>query len=172
MTEFELLEQQAVRIPPPASLRDNPPYHFNHSNPNMRDQNGRPTFFRGIYCHSCREEGHYSTSCTRPVVSEAQKNADRWAIDELQGDPRQYPQGPDIVSGLPPAQSALALVASGGVKRQEQGSKKINNIRMATVVIMKLPREEEVKSDYADPIAAATKSQKLAPTKISEPKNP
>lgn len=94
---------QAFRIPPPAPLRYNPLYRPNSDNASGRGQNGRPTFYRGIYCHNCREEGHYSTSCSRLVVSGAQREANRWAIDELLGGPRQYRQGPGTVPGLPPA---------------------------------------------------------------------
>ena len=65
-----------------------------------------------------------------------------------------------MVSGLPPPQSALAVVASAGVGRPEQGSQRMNNIGMANMVILKRPREE-VRSDYADAVVA-TKSQKLA----------
>lgn len=42
------------RYPP----RDIPSYRPNYANANMRDQIGRPSFYRGIYCHNCREEGH------------------------------------------------------------------------------------------------------------------
>ncbi|MCJ1343817.1 hypothetical protein MMC31_002014 [Peltigera leucophlebia] len=165
---------QALRIPPPAPLRDNPPYRSNYGNTNMRDQNGRPTFYQGIYCHNCREEGHYSTSCIRPVVSGAQRNANRWAIDELHGGPHQYPRGPGMVPGLPPPQSALAVVASGGVERQRQGGQRINNIGMANVVILKRPAVKETGNDFEHhhkyPIAALTQSHELAPTKFAGPK--
>ena len=163
---------QSLRIPqaaPPS--RDNLSYRPNYASANSRDQNGRPLFYRDIYCHNCHEEGHYSTSCTRPVVSGAQRNANKKAIDEVQEDHRQYPRGTGMVSGLPPAQSALAIVASAGVGRPEQDSQRMNNIGMANMVILKRPREEEVKSDYADP-ATVTNSEKLAPTKISKPKDP
>lgn len=73
--------------------------------------------------------------------------------------------------GLPPAQSTLAIVANAGVRRPEQGSQKMNNIEMANMVILKRPREEEIKSDYADSIAAVTNSQKMVLTKISKPKD-
>ncbi len=54
---------QCLRIPPSASVtpqppRDIPSYRPNYANANMRDQIGRPSFYRGIYCHNCREEGH------------------------------------------------------------------------------------------------------------------
>ena len=91
-------------------------------------------------------------------MSGAQRNTNKWAIDEFQEDPRQYPRGPGMVSGLPLAQSALAVVASAGVGRPEQGSQRMINIGMANRVILKRPREE-VKSDYTNPVAA-TKSQK------------
>ena len=83
---------QALRDPPPAPLQADPPYRPNYGNANMRaqNQNARPTFYRGIHCHNCREEGHYSTSCTRPIVSGAQRNFNRWAVEEFQEDPRQY----------------------------------------------------------------------------------
>lgn len=76
---------QALKIPQAASPRDNIGYRTNYTNANTRDQPGRLPFCRGIYCNNCREESHYSTSCTRPVVSGAQ-------INELQGDPRQSPE--------------------------------------------------------------------------------
>lgn len=110
---------QGLRILQSAPLRDNPSYRPNYVNANVRDQNGCPSFYRGIYCHNCREEGHYSTSCTRPVVSGAQREANRRAIDELQGGPRQYPQEPGTIPGLPPAQFAMTVVASDGVERQK-----------------------------------------------------
>lgn len=75
---------QGLRIPQPAPFRDNPSYRPNYTNANVRDQNGRQSVYRRIYCHNCREEGHYSTSCTRPVVSGAQREVNRRAIDELQ----------------------------------------------------------------------------------------
>ena len=155
---------RALRIPPPAPLRDSPPNRFDYSNANMRDQNSRPTLYRGIHCHNCWEEGHYSTSCTKPVVSEAQREANRRVIDELQGGPRQYTRGPGVVPGLPPPQSALAVLASAGVGRRQR----MNNIGMANVVILKRPREGEVKNEEVDHIAATTKRQKLEPTRISE----
>lgn len=71
---------QALKIPQAASPRDNIGYRENYTNANAQDH--RLPFCRGIYRHNCREGGHYSTGCTRPVVSGAQ-------INELQGDPRQ-----------------------------------------------------------------------------------
>ncbi len=44
-----------------------------------------------------------------------------------------------MATGLPPPQSALAVVASGGVERQQQGGRRINNIGLANVVILKWP---------------------------------
>ena len=165
---------QALRIPPPAPLQDSPPDRFDYSNANMRDQNGRLTFYRGIHCHNCWEEGHYSTSCTKPVVSGAQCEANRRAIDELQGGPRQYTRGPGVVPSLPPPQSALAVLASAGVGRQEQGSQRMNNIGMANVVILKRPTVKETGNDFQHhhkySIAALTQNHRLAPAKLSEPK--
>lgn len=46
---------------------------------------------RGIYCNHCREEGHYSISCTRPVASPDQREASRLSIDKLQKVPSQCP---------------------------------------------------------------------------------
>lgn len=150
---------QALRFPPPAPLQDDPPYRPNYGNANMQaqNQNARPTSYRGIHCHNCREEGPYSTSCTRPIVSGAQRNFNRWAVEEFQEDPRQYPQIPGMVSGLPPAQSGLAVVASAGVGRQEHGSQRINNIGMANVVILKRPVVKE--------------SHESAPAKVSSPQD-
>ena len=86
------------------------------------------------------------------------------------GLPRQYPRGPGPMSGLPPAQAALALVASGGVERQDQGGRRMNNIGGANVVILKRPTVEEADNNLENhtyPITAATQSQNLARTKIS-----
>lgn len=134
---------QALRIPQPALPRDNAGYRSNYNNANAQDQTGRSSFYQGIYCHNCQEEGHYSTSCTKPVVSGAQRKANRKAIDELQGGPRQYPRGPGMIPSLPPPQSALAVVASGEVERQKQGGQRMNNIGMANVVILKRPAVKE-----------------------------
>lgn len=62
----------------------------------------------------------------------------------------------------------MAIVASIRVKKLEQSSQKINNIGRANMVILKRLREK-VKNNYTYPVTA-TKSQKLAPTKISKPK--
>lgn len=62
-----------------------------------------------------------------------------------------------MVSGLPPAQSALAVVASAGMGRQEHGSQRINNIGMANVVILKRPVVKE--------------SHESAPAKVSSPQD-
>ena len=79
-----------------------------------------------------------------------------------------------MVPGLPPPQSALAVVASGGVERQKQGDQRINNIGMANVVILKRPTVKETGNDFEHhhkyPIAALTQSHELAPAKLSEPK--
>ena len=91
---------------------------------------------------------------------ELKRNANSWAIDELQGGSRQYPRGPGTISGLPPAQSALAVVASGGVKRQKQGGQELNNIGVANVVILKRSAVKEadnkVEHHHKYPIAALT----------------
>ena len=72
------------------------------------------------------------------MVSEAQRDANRRAIDKLQGGPRQYPRGPGS-AGPPLAPAVQAAVASGGGDREEQGGRKINNIGGANVVILKRP---------------------------------
>lgn len=152
---------QGLRIPQPAPFRDNPSYRPNYTNANVRDQNGRPSVYRGIYCHNCREEGHYSTSCTRPVVSWAQREVNRRAIDELQRGYLQYPRGPGPALGSPSVPVfPAAAVASGGVEGQEQGGRAIAR---ANVVILKRPMIEEADDDseiYTYPVTAATRSQK------------
>lgn len=112
---------QGVKIPQPTSSRDNVMYRPNHANANgnAQDQSGRSSFYQGIYCHNCRDEGHYSTSCSRPVVSGAQRKANKRAIDELQGGFRQYSRGPGPTLSFSPAQVAPAAVASNGEERQE-----------------------------------------------------
>ena len=160
---------QCLRIPQAQALpsRDIPSYRLNYANTNVGDQIDHQLFYRDIYCHNCRDEGHYSTSCTRPVVSRAQRNANRWAIDELQGGPRQYPLGPGTVSGLSPAQSALAVVASGGVERQKQGAQRMNNIGVANVVVLKRPA---VKESHKSASAKASRPQDFWPTpQLTEP---
>ena len=162
---------QDLRIPQPALPRDNAGYRSNHTNANAQDQTGRSPFYRGIHCHNCREEGHYSTSCTRLVVSGAQREANRRAIDELQGGPRQYPRGPGPGSSFLPAQVASVAVASNGGERQEQGGRKMNNIGGANVVILKRPVVKEVDNNpeyhHAYPITNFTQSHKLASTQVS-----
>ena len=154
---------QSLRVPQAPLPRDNLFYRQHYNNANARDQNGRPSFYRGIYCHNCREEGHYSTSCTRPIVSGAQREANRRAIDELQGAPRQYPRGPGPVSSFLPAQVAPAAVANSRGERKEQGGRRMNNIGGANVVILKRPTAEKADHDsenHVYPITAATRSQK------------
>lgn len=80
---------------------------------------------------------------------------------------RQYSQGPDLVPSLPSAQSILAIVASVGVERPEQDSQRIKNIKMVNMVFLKR-RREEVRSDYANPVAAIKSQKFMAPIKISE----
>lgn len=109
----------------------------------MQVQNSSSSFYQEIYCHNYHKENHYFKSYTRLVVSGAQKNANRWAIDELQRDSRQYHQGPGMILGLLLAQSALAVMASSEVESQKQGSQRINNIGMANNVILKLPKAKE-----------------------------
>ncbi|MCJ1470931.1 hypothetical protein MMC07_009579 [Pseudocyphellaria aurata] len=48
-----------------------------------RRENGK-TFYRGIYCHNCTEEGHYSSTCERPKCFLPQRNINRIAIKEKQ----------------------------------------------------------------------------------------
>lgn len=106
-------------------------------------------------------EGHYSTSCTRPVVSRAQRKANRRAFDELQGSPRQYSTGPGPGSSVPSAQVASAAIVSNGGERQEQGGRRMNN-----VVIVKRPTIEEAEDNdknYTYSVTTATQSQKKKP---------
>lgn len=154
---------QALRIPQLALPRDNAGYRSNYTNANAQDQTGRSPFYQGIQCHNCQEEGHYSTSCTKPVVSEAQRKANRRAIDELQGGSCQYPRGPGPAPGFPPAQVAPAVIASNGGERQEQGGRRVNNIGGANLVILKQPTVEEADDnpkDHTYLVTAATYSQK------------
>ena len=154
---------QSLQIPqaaPPS--QDNPSYRTPYLSANAQNQNSRPSFYRGIYCHNCYEEGHYSTSWPRPVVSGAQRDANKRAIDELQRGSRQYPcrSGPALGPLFAPA--VPAVVASGGGEKQKQGGWRMNNIGGANVVILKRPTIEEVKDnaeDYIYPVNAATKSQ-------------
>lgn len=44
-----------------------------------------------------------------------------------------------MASNLFPVQFLLAIVASAGVRRQKQGSQRINNIGIANMVILKRP---------------------------------
>lgn len=46
----------------------------------------------------------------------------------------------------------------------------MNNIAMTNMVVLKQPREGQVKSEYVDHIAATPKSQKLESTRISKAK--
>ncbi len=142
-------------VPPP---QDNTSYQPTYSSAYAQNQNGRSLFYRGIYCYNCCKEGHYSTSCPRPVVSGAQRDANRRAIDELQVGSRQYPRGSGQAVGPP-----LAAVVSGGGEKQEQGGRRMNNIGSANVVILKRPTMEEVEDnteDYIYPVIAATQSLK------------
>ena len=155
---------QSLRIPqaaPPS--RDNPSYRPNYASGNSRDQIGRSSFYRGIYCHNCREKDHYSTSCPWLIISGAQRDANRRAIDELQGGSRQYPRRPGL-AGPPLAPAVPAAVASGGGDREEQGGRRMNNIGGANVVILKRPTVEEADDNLeyppTYPINAATRSQK------------
>lgn len=109
------------------------------------------SFYRGIYCHNCCEEGHYSTSCTRPVVGRAQREANKRAINELQRGYQQYPRGPSPALGpsIVPAVPVVAA-ASGKKKREEQGGWRMNNIGSANVVILKRPTMEEADNNFED----------------------
>ena len=143
--------------------RDNPSYRPTYASANAQNQNSRPSFSRGIYCHNCCEEGHYSTSCPRPVVNGAQRDAYRRAIDKLQGGSRQYPRGSGPAVGPPLAPAVPAAVASGGGERQEQGGRRMNNIGGANVVILKRPTIEEAEDNvehYIYPVTTGTRSQK------------
>ena len=42
-------------------------------------------FHRGIRCHNCTQEGHYSTICPRPRVSYKQREAKKARIEEEEG---------------------------------------------------------------------------------------
>ena len=120
-------------------------------------------FHCGIYCHNRYEEGHYSTSPPSPVVSGAQRDANRRAIDELQGCSRQYLHGSGPEVGPPLTLAISAAVASGGRERQEQGGQKMNNITGANVVIIKRPTIEETENnaeDYIYPVTPSSCSQK------------
>ncbi len=156
---------QKLRISQAASpFQDNPSYRLTYSGANAENQNGRLLFYRGIYCHNCCEEGHYSTSCPWLVVSGAQRAANRRAIDELQGGSRQYSHVSRLAVGhlLPPA--VPEVVVNSGRERQEQGGRRINNIGGANVVILKRPTIEETKNnakDYIYPVTSVTRSQKM-----------
>lgn len=56
---------------------------------------------RSICCYHCWEEGHYYTSCTKPVVSSAQRETSKLAINDLQEVPRQLPQSLNRAYELP-----------------------------------------------------------------------
>ena len=92
-------------------------------------------------------------------MSGAQREANRKAIDELQGGLCEYPRGPGPVSSHPSAQVAPAAVASGIGEREEPGGRRMNNIGGANVVILKRPTVEEADHDLKNhiyPITAAT----------------
>ena len=158
---------QSFWIPQIAPLsQDNPSYRPTYSNANAQNQNGRLSFYRGIYCHNCCEEGHYFISCPRPVVSGAQRDANKRAIDKLQGDSLHYPYGSRPAVELPLALAVPAAVASGGRERQEQSGRKINNIGGANDVMLKQPTIEEAEDnaeDYIYPVTSSTRSQKKNP---------
>lgn len=103
----------------------------------MQGQNDRLIFYQGIYYHNYRKEGHYSTSCIKSVVSGVQFEANRRAINELQGGSRQYYWEPAMLISLSPPQFALAIVASGGVRKKKKGKLRMNNIRVANMVVVK-----------------------------------
>ena len=142
---------QSLRIPQAAPLsQDNLSYRPTYVSANAQNQNSRLLFYRGIYCHNCCEEGHYSTSCPWPVVSGAQRDANRRAINELQGSSRQYScrsrpaVGPQLAPAVP------AAIASGGGERQEQSGQRMNNIGSANVVIPKRPTIEKAEDNAED----------------------
>ena len=163
---------QALRIPPPAPLRDNSPYRANYGNANGRDQNSRPSFYQGIYCYNCREEGHYSTSCTRPVVSGAQRNANRWAIDELQGGPSPIPSR--TRHGIRSSSSPICPGSSGkwwSGKTKARWSKDEQYWGGQCGYFEAASSEKgNFEHHHKYSIGALTQSHKLAPTKFSEPK--
>lgn len=128
---------QGLRISQAPSPRDNTRYRQNYP---AQDQSRRSSLYRGIYCYNCREESYYYTSCTRLVVSGAQGEANRGAIDEFQRGHRQYFRGPGPALESPSVPAVpVAAVASGGVEGQEQGGRRMNNIGGANVVILKRP---------------------------------
>ena len=111
---------QALKIPQLAVLpRDNTRYRSNYFNANYQAQYCCLSFYQGIYCHNCREKSHYSISCTKPIVSEEQRKANKRAIEELQDAPQPYFQrlGPELGPLL--ALVASAAVASSITKRKE-----------------------------------------------------
>ncbi len=44
-----------------------------------------------------------------------------------------------MATSLLPAQSILVVIANGGIERQEQDGRRINNIGVANIVILKWP---------------------------------
>lgn len=62
-----------------------------------------------------------------------------------------------MIPSLPPLQSALAMIDSGGVEKQNQGSQRMNNIGVANIVILKRP--------------AVTESHELVPAKVFRPQD-
>ena len=111
---------QALRIPQSAISRDNTGYRSNHNSANLQDQAGRSPFYQGIHCHNCREEGYYSTSCIKPVISGAQRKANRQAIDELQRGSRQYSRRQGIVPSFPPAVGSVAIANNRGERQVQE----------------------------------------------------
>lgn len=71
--------------------RDNTPYRPLIVDAKSQNQTGRIQVPHGINCHDSWEEGHDYTSCTKPIVSSAQREASRLAINGLREAPRQYP---------------------------------------------------------------------------------
>ena len=105
----------------PQYLETIPGYRSNYYGANPQDQAGRSPFYRGVHCHNYREEGHYSTSCTKPVVSGAQREANRRAIDELQGRSSSIPSRTRYGTG--PAASPICPGSSGPVVELKDNSK-------------------------------------------------
>lgn len=76
-------------------------------------------------------------------MSGTQREANRRAIDKLQGGFRQYLEGQGPALGPPFVPAAPVAAVRGGVERQEQGDQRMNNIRGANVVTLKRPITEE-----------------------------
>lgn len=102
-----------------------------------------------IYCHNHQEKSYYFTSCSKSVISGAQRKANRWTINELKRVACQYfgrqMLAPNFLSVVG---SATVVNERGEEQVSEASGRKMNNIGRINIVILKQTIVEKAESDF------------------------